>query len=1246
MKQKLLKHLLLLVLSGSCSVMFSGGLSAQNCIPTNINGRVINMVCPQTCSDFIFQIPHIKSSSDYRVNSIPYTPYPYVTAGGVELSSVYIDDFFSPVIAMPFTFCFYGAQYNNCVVGSNGIITFDPTNANTINAWSLTTIPNGTVPQPIPYSGGIQDDNQVTYYPRASIMGAYHDIYPLIPGPGQRRVEYSIVGTAPCRKFIVSYFQVPMYGSGPCNAMLCTEQMVLHESTGIIDVYLGEKPTCVSWNQGLAILGLQNWNQNAAVWAPGKIATVWSESQTGYSFIPSGPGSRYVSAAMYTLGGALVATADTITTTAGLLDLRFLNFCPPSGSNQYEIRTTFSSCSDPATQLVSLDTITINRTNDLYATAATTNSSCGPPSGSIIVTVPAGAGTAPFTYELDGGAPVIGPATYTYSNVLHGPHTIVVTDANGSCTSTINVTVNRNNGIIASATSTPSACAGVATGTITITTTNGVGPYSYSLNAGMFATGPSPYTYTGLSGGTYSLVITDATGCLSNPIIINVANNPGVNGNYVTTATTCATAANGSITFTVSSGVAPFTVQLDGGTVMNGTGPFVFNNVAAGAHSISVVDAVGCSNIFSNIMVSPGPALIANNTATATTCNGASNGTISVMPSNGAAPYTFSLDGAAPVSGMPPYMFTNVNAGLHTIQVFDAVGCSSVIYNVTVDPGPSLTTTLSKTDVLCNGDATGIITINQPPLGMSPFEYSIDGTNWQTSNVFSGLLAGNYTAFYRSFNSCMGSSPITIAEPLALSASSSTVPVVCNGENNGIITMAASGGVSPYQYSIDGGTSWQSSTLFNVTAGSHTITIRDANNCITTRVIAVTEPAALTAFSTNSNATCDGGDDGRVVVNASGGNSGYQYSLNGGSFQSLNNFSVAPGNYTISVKDNLGCTTSFVTTVGLTVNLFLTPQNDITICQGLSGQLNPQTNATVYAWSPATTLSNAAIRNPIANPVGTTEYVLAATLGRCTTTDTIIVNVNVAPIPNAGNDVEICYGQSHTLQGSGGVQYTWTPGIYLSSNSGANPVSTPTLTTTYTLSVRDGNGCQSLITDNIRVDVKRVMSVATFPFDTIASPGEQIQLLATSQGITYSWKPTTGLSNPFIPNPVVTVGAAGDEIMYEVAAINADGCKGEGYVRIKVYKGPTIYVPTAFTPNGDGKNDRFTPIPVGIKNYNYFRVFNRWGQLLFSTTRLHEGWDGKILGREQASGVYIWMIEGVGNDNKVITKKGTMTLIR
>jgi gliding motility-associated-like protein len=99
-------------------------------------------------------------------------------------------------------------------------------------------------------------------------------------------------------------------------------------------------------------------------------------------------------------------------------------------------------------------------------------------------------------------------------------------------------------------------------------------------------------------------------------------------------------------------------------------------------------------------------------------------------------------------------------------------------------------------------------------------------------------------------------------------------------------------------------------------------------------------------------------------------------------------------------------------------------------------------------------------------------------------------------------------------------------------------------------------------------------------------------------------------------------------------------------VKIKIRKGPAIYVPTAFTPNGDGKNDRFTPQPVGIKSYNYFRVFNRWGQIIFSSKQLHHGWDGTINGATQPAGTYVWMIEGVTTDNKLISKKGTVTLIR
>jgi len=258
----------------------------------------------------------------------------------------------------------------------------------------------------------------------------------------------------------------------------------------------------------------------------------------------------------------------------------------------------------------------------------------------------------------------------------------------------------------------------------------------------------------------------------------------------------------------------------------------------------------------------------------------------------------------------------------------------------------------------------------------------------------------------------------------------------------------------------------------------------------------------------------------------------------------------------------------------------------------------------------------------------------------------VIVNVNNAPIPNAGPDGDICYGQSYTLQGTGGFQYIWSPAIYLSTPSVANPVATPTITTTYSLSVVDAIGCRSLVTDDVKVVVSRPMRINTFPFDTTAHAGDQFQLLATSAGVSYTWIPAAGLSNPNIANPIVTVGAVGDEIIYQVIGVTDEGCKGEGYVKIRVYKGPEIYVPTGFTPNNDGKNDKFTPYPVGIKSYNYFRVFNRWGQLIFSTPRLHDGWDGKISGREQPAGVYVWMIEGITKDNKVITKKGTVTLIR
>jgi len=149
--------------------------------------------------------------------------------------------------------------------------------------------------------------------------------------------------------------------------------------------------------------------------------------------------------------------------------------------------------------------------------------------------------------------------------------------------------------------------------------------------------------------------------------------------------------------------------------------------------------------------------------------------------------------------------------------------------------------------------------------------------------------------------------------------------------------------------------------------------------------------------------------------------------------------------------------------------------------------------------------------------------------------------------------------------------------------------------------------------------------------------------LASSGATNYSWSPATGLSNPFISNPIITVTA---DITYNIIATTAAGCRGDGAVTVKVFKGPEIYMPTGFTPNGDGKNDVFKPFTVGITRINYFRVYNRWGRLLYSTSNLNEGWDGRIGGVDQPTSTFVWMVQGVARDGKIITKKGTVTLIR
>jgi gliding motility-associated-like protein len=164
--------------------------------------------------------------------------------------------------------------------------------------------------------------------------------------------------------------------------------------------------------------------------------------------------------------------------------------------------------------------------------------------------------------------------------------------------------------------------------------------------------------------------------------------------------------------------------------------------------------------------------------------------------------------------------------------------------------------------------------------------------------------------------------------------------------------------------------------------------------------------------------------------------------------------------------------------------------------------------------------------------------------------------------------------------------------------------------------------------------------------DTMVVVNQPLQLNAEG-GVTYQWIPATGLNNPAIPNPIGIYGGDLDSVRYLVLVFNTAGCVDSAHITVKIFKTePYVFVPTAFTPNGDGLNDVVRPIAVGVKQIRYFSIYNRWGQLVFRTSVNGQGWDGRIGGVPQGSNVFVWMVSAIDYLDKPIFLKGTVTLIR
>jgi gliding motility-associated-like protein len=357
---------------------------------------------------------------------------------------------------------------------------------------------------------------------------------------------------------------------------------------------------------------------------------------------------------------------------------------------------------------------------------------------------------------------------------------------------------------------------------------------------------------------------------------------------------------------------------------------------------------------------------------------------------------------------------------------------------------------------------------------------------------------------------------------------------------------------------------------------------------------------------------------------------------------------VSPQNqttYAVTVNDK-GCINTDSVKVNVISSVDLFAGTDTTICLTDTIQLRPVTNGLHFTWSPATGLSDPAAKNPFVVPLSATQYHVVASVGKCSTADDINIRVAPYPVANAGTDTSICFGATTVLKGtSSAASFAWSPSNSLLHANTLTPLAGPQSTTTYTLTVMDSIGCPKPGSDTVTVHViPRIPAFAGR--DTTIVAGEPLQMNA-SGGTVYSWSPVTGMDNPNIPNPIIILSTQYDSMTYRVKVGTPEGCYAYDDVKVTVFKTqPDIFIPSGFTPNSDGLNDVLRPKVVGMKQFNYFKVFDRWGVMVFSTTQEGKGWDGTYSGTAQASGAYVFVAQAVDYTGKLITKKGTVVLIR
>jgi hypothetical protein len=743
----------------------------------------------------------------------------------------------------------------------------------------------------------------------------------------------------------------------------------------------------------------------------------------------------------------------------------------------------------------------------------------------------AAGGTMPYTYSWSSGA-----TNASITGLVEGTYTVTITDANG-CTDSSSIAITEPD-VLVSVTTLDSnvSCNAFADGGATSSGIGGTSPFTF-----VWSNGATTASITGVVAGTYSVTITDASGCADSSSVTITEPTVLVSSALVDSNLTCNSSADGGASASATGGTMPYTYAWS-----NAATNASITGVDAGTYSVTITDANGCTDSSSVTITEPTLLVSSSVVDSNLTCNSAADGGATASAAGGIMPYTYAWS-----NGDTTTSITGVAAGTYTITISDANGCSDTSSVVVTEPATLVAASIIDSNISCNSLADGGATASAAGGTMN---YTYAWSNSATTASITGVIAGTYSVTITDANGCTDSTSIMITEPdVLVSAATLDSNLSCNSASDGGATASAIGGTMAYTYVWSNAATTASIT--GVAAGTYSVTITDANGCTDSSSVVVTEPTVLVSSAiVDSNLTCNSSADGGASASATGGTMPYTYAWsNAATTASITG--VGAGTYSVTITDANGCTDSSSVTITEPTLLVSSSVVDSNLTCNSSGDGGATASAAgaggimpyTYAWSNGDTTTS------ITGVAAGTYTITISDANGCSDTSSVIITEPATLVAASIIDSNISCNSladgGATASATGGtMNYT-----YAWSNSATTASITGVIAGTYSVTITDANGC----TDSTSIMITEpgvLVSAATLDSNlscnSASDGGATASAIGGTMAYTYAWSNAATTAS-------ITGVAAGT---YSVTITDANGCTDSSSVTITE---PTVLVSSA-----------------------------------------------------------------------------------